>query len=156
MFPPLARISGILAVLAVVLALAATAEAQVQIDEQSLVCTRNSLMLGDVPIPTCNYSNQEYLDSITFYASAVCLEPCVLPSPISTSFSLNIGLQNGPCNYIVQYNFRGAFYNPTNINQSPYVFVQLSASSRLAWGEGRASTDCDGMRTKTGASQLAC
>jgi hypothetical protein len=133
-------------------ALSVSANGQVSIDPQSLVCTRDSLMLGSARIPTCLYQGVSYLDSITFYASALCGNPCVVPSstvPLSRSYGLNIGRYAGPCTYPVSFSFQGGFVNPSR--QSPYVYIQLRASSQLSAPPTVVTTiDCDGFALTTG------
>jgi hypothetical protein len=90
----------------------------------------------------CNWSSYAFFANIKFYANATCTGPCYRQG-ISTNLILNIGQNNGPCTYQVNFNFEAGSVGSTPSNPVPYVTIVLEASSTLGWASAYSKLTCN-------------
>jgi hypothetical protein len=109
----------------------------------SLTCRQVNLISGEDSTATCSgLSNWAYFNSIKFIASGICESGCEAEG-ISTSLTLNIGQNSGPCDNPVRYTFWAAVENATQANPS-YIYVSMYAADTMVEVEASVSTDCTG------------
>jgi hypothetical protein len=137
--------------------------AQWTMDPNSLSCTRQSINLGNAPLPACTESKIAFLDQFTYYASALCYQTQMACSANGQQelpqiqLTVNVGLANGPCTNGVNLAFNGGVQ--AGGQTGSYVWGNLSATSSVAYALLQGSEDCNLIPVYTGTpsgTRLQC
>lgn len=92
---------------------------------------------------SCGTTGFTPFDQINFIASAICSNNCGAFGTPTGTLQLNVGLNGGPCNVGVGFNFSAGVYNGSQANPDPYLGLSNYAASTAAFIRQTYSIDCD-------------
>ena len=151
------RVTRLVLILVVAFGCQALAQAQwTGITTPTCAINSTSLNPNSQVLANCSYGNAEFFVSVSFYATARCQTACS-SSPISHSFAINVGQNNGPCNFPVIYSFTeytGSLSYTNNPTVSiPFLGVSVFATSDAAAAHVDTYKDCNGIVTTDGLDE---